>query len=392
MERLSRYIEIFLIATRLGFTSFGGPVAHLAYFQEEYVQRRKWLSDQMYADLIALCQFLPGPASSQVGISIGMLRGGLIGGILAWIGFTLPSVVILAIFAWYVIQMDLGDAVWIGALKVVAVAVVFHAVLNMGKKLAPDLPRIALLVASAMTLLLFPFAVTQLIVIALAAIIGALYFKEIVNTDDRRAAFKFSKKISVFALSLFVGLLALLPVLNHYFNHIYIELFDIFYRIGSIVFGGGHVVLPLLERELVPSGLISEDLFLAGYGAAQAIPGPLFTFSSYLGTVIHGIPGMLIATIAIFLPSFLLIIGVLPFWQQLRKMKYVGAALLGVNAAVVGILVAAFYHPIFTSGIMTELDFAVALLGFSLLQFWKRPAWLVVIIVVVVYMLLSLFI
>ncbi|MDQ0351646.1 chromate transporter [Alkalibacillus filiformis] len=390
MERLSRYIEIFLIATRLGLTSFGGPVAHLAYFQEEYVQRRKWLSDQMYADLIALCQFLPGPASSQVGISIGMLRGGLVGGLLAWIGFTLPSVLILTIFAWYVIQLDLADAVWIGALKVVAVAVVAHAVLNMGKKLAPDLPRIALLVGSATVLLLFPFATTQLIVIALAAIIGALYFKNIAKPNEAEAVMTFSKKIGAFSLSIFVGLLTLLPILNHYYNHIYIELFDIFYRVGSIVFGGGHVVLPLLERELVPSGLISEDMFLAGYGAAQAIPGPLFTFSSYLGTIIHGIPGMLVATIAIFLPSFLLIIGILPFWQQLRQMKYVGAALLGVNAAVVGIIVAAFYHPIFTSGIMSELDFAVALLGFSLLQFWKRPAWLVVIIVVVVYILLSL--
>ncbi|WP_027963825.1 chromate efflux transporter [Halalkalibacillus halophilus] len=386
---MSRYLEILFVAFRLGLTSFGGPVAHLGYFQNEYVERRNWLTNQMYADLIALCQFLPGPASSQVGISIGILRGGILGGILAWIGFTLPSVIALTVFAYYVVTYDLGQNVFIDALKVVAVAVVAHAIFNMGTKLAPDRKRQGLLVFSAVILLLFPFASVQIIILLVAALVGAFLLTEHSQPNTDQSLFQLPKKVSAISLSLFVGLLAILPILNSIFNNIYLQIADTFYRVGSIVFGGGHVVLPLLERELVPDNLVTDELFLAGYGAAQAVPGPLFTFASYLGTVIHGIPGMLLATIAIFLPSFLLIIGILPFWQKLRSIPYVGTGLLGVNAAVVGILIATFYQPIFVTGVSSALDFAVALFSFALLQFYKQPAWLVVIVTVVVYVVTS---
>lgn len=381
-----------MVATRLGLTSFGGPVAHLAYFQEEYIKRKKWLDDKTYADLIALCQFLPGPASSQVGISIGMIRGGVLGGILAWIGFTLPSVIVLILFAMFMIQADLVDSTFIGALKVVAVAVVAHAIINMGKKLTPDLPRIAFAIVAAGILLLAPLASTQIIIILVAALVGYFMFRKQDLSTDTSLNIDLSKKVGAVSLTLFFALLLVLPLISRSFDHVYVQLFDIFYRVGSLVFGGGHVVLPLLERELVPNGFLSEEMFLAGYGAAQAIPGPLFTFSSYLGQVASNLGGAVVATLGIFLPSFLLLIGILPFWKTISQYKAVRAALIGVNAAVVGILLAAFYDPIFTSGISSSADFAVALVGFSLLQFWKKPAWLVVIITVLLYMLVAMLI
>ncbi|MGP4073613.1 chromate efflux transporter [Piscibacillus sp. B03] len=388
MYSFKHYLEILLVAIRLGFTSFGGPIAHLAYFQEEYIKRRKWLDDKTYADLIALCQFLPGPASSQVGISIGMIRGGVLGGILAWIGFTIPSVVALILFAIYVVQFDLMDSTFIAALKVVAVAVVAHAIINMGKKLTPDLPRIAFAIIAAAMLLLFPLASMQLIIIGIAALVGYALFRNKELDTQTSLNINLPKKLGVISLSLFFALLILLPFISQAANNIYIQLFDIFYRVGSLVFGGGHVVLPLLERELVPNGLLSEEMFLAGYGAAQAVPGPLFTFSSYLGQVASGLLGAIVATAGIFLPSFLLLIGILPFWKTISQFKAVRAALIGVNAAVVGILLAAFYDPIFTSAIADGVDFAVALVGFSLLHFWKKPAWLVVILIVIIYVLI----
>ncbi|MGM8214763.1 chromate efflux transporter [Bacillaceae bacterium W0354] len=391
MKKLNRYTEIFLVALRLGLTSFGGPVAHLAYFQEEYVKRRKWLTDQAYADLIALCQFLPGPASSQVGISIGMIRGGMIGGILAWVGFTLPSVILLILFAYYVMQFDVSQSLVIHSLKIVAVAVVLHAILNMGKKLTPDLPRISFAVGAAVLILITPYASMQIVVIIIAGIFGWLFFKNIETNKAAKVSIKLSKKIGVFSFVIFFGLLSGLPILSQYVNHLYIQLFDTFYRVGSLVFAGGHVVLPLLEKEVVPSGLLTDELFLAGYGAAQAVPGPLFTFSSYIGAAVDGVLGAVIATIAIFLPSFLLLTAVLPFWNSISKNKSLRAAFIGINAAVVGILIAAFYEPIFTSGIQAPVDFAVALISFSLLQFWKRPAWLVVILTVVLYVAINQF-
>ncbi|WP_338015846.1 chromate efflux transporter [Halalkalibacillus sediminis] len=386
---MKNYIEIFLTALRLGVTAFGGPVAHLAYFQEEYVKRKKWLSDQAYADLVALCQFLPGPASSQVGISVGMVRGGILGGILAWIGFTLPSVLLLVFFAAYVLQFDVSQSVWISGLKIVAVAVVAHAVLNMGKKLAPDLPRITIMLLAAVALLLFPFSFVQIIIILVAAIVGLWLFKDLTFEEKAPVNINISKKVGILSLTTFTALLIGLPILSQATNVFWLQIVDIFYRVGSLVFGGGHVVLPLLERELVPKDLLTEEMFLAGYGAAQAIPGPLFTFSSYLGQVISGLPGAALATLAIFLPSFLLIIGILPFWDSISHHPKVRAGLLAVNAAVVGILIAAFYDPIFTSGINDSIDFAVALAAFCLLHFWKKPAWLVVIVTVLGYVALK---
>lgn len=387
MSSIRKQVEIFLVALRLGLTSFGGPVAHLAYFQNEYVKRKKWLSDQTYAEIVAICQFLPGPASSQVGISIGMLRGGMLGGFLAWIGFTLPSVLLLSFFAYYVIHFDVNQSVIIHSLKIVAVAVVAHAILSMGKNLASDLPRISLAIGSAVLILLFPTASIQIIIIVLAGLIGSLLFKKDVSNQKSEVTLNISKSVGMISLSIFTLLLISLPVISGYFKHLYIQLFDTFYRVGSLVFGGGHVVLPLLEKEIVPNQMTNE-LFLAGYGAAQAVPGPLFTFASYLGMSIDGIGAMIIATVAIFLPSFLLITAILPFWNSLSQNQSVRSALVGVNAAVVGVLLAAFYDPIFTSGITSSVDFAVAVLSFSLLQFFKRPAWLVVLLTVAIYVII----
>lgn len=389
---LKHYIEILAVATRLGLTSFGGPVAHLGFFQDEYVKRRKWLNDRTYADLIALCQFLPGPASSQVGISIGMVRGGLLGGILAWVGFTLPSVIALMLFAYFVLQADLGASGWFQGLKLVAVAVVAHAVLNMGKRLTPDLPRIFIAIAAAVIILFSQSAIIQIGVILLAGLTGFVLFRNMNLPDGNDIHLTLKKRTGFISLLLFFGLLAVLPMMNRLFPGVYLQLVDTFFRVGSIVFGGGHVVLPLLEKEVVPNGLISEELFLAGYGAAQAVPGPLFTFSSYLGTVISGVSGGIIAVMAMFLPSFLLLMGVLPFWNTIRTKKSIRAALTGVNAAVVGLLTAALYDPIWTSAVHSAKDFAVILISFSMLYFWKKPAWLVVIVTVLLNMLLEHFV
>ncbi|MCD5324905.1 MULTISPECIES: chromate transporter [Pontibacillus] len=384
---MKTYIEILLVAFRLGLTSFGGPVAHLAYFQDEYVKRRKWLDDKSYADLIALCQFLPGPASSQVGISIGMVRGGIVGGICAWVGFTLPSIIVLILFALTVHSLGIEDAVWVKGLKVVAVAVVAHAIMNMGKKLTPDRPRITIAVVAAIALLFYQTALFQIGVILLGAIIGMYLYRNAELPEGQDVGLHFKKRTGVVSLTLFATLLAFIPFVANMSSSIYVTIFDIFYRVGSIVFGGGHVVLPMLEAEVAP--LLSKDLFLAGYGATQAVPGPMFTFSSYIGTVIKGIPGGIVASIAMFLPSFLLLIGVLPFWNTLRKIHRVRAALLGVNAAVVGLLIAAFYDPIWTSAIHAPKDLAVSIGSFTLLYFWKRPAWLVVIVTVTAYVAVS---
>ncbi|KGX87385.1 chromate efflux transporter [Pontibacillus litoralis] len=386
---IKKYIELLLVSFRLGLTSFGGPIAHLAYFQEEYVNRRKWLDDKSYADLIALCQFLPGPASSQVGISIGMVRGGIIGGIIAWFGFTMPSIIALVLFALFVHEVGVEDAVWISALKVVAVAVVAHAIMNMGKKLTPDLTRKSIAVVAAMILLFYQTALAQISLIVLAGLVGVWLFRKWELPEGADVGLQYTKRTGIISLSLFVLFLIGTPFIAASFSSIYVTIFDTFYRVGSIVFGGGHVVLPLLEAEVVPN-LISEELFLAGYGATQAVPGPMFTFSSYLGTIMAGVPGAVVASIAMFLPSFFLIIGVLPFWNTLRKNRNVRAALLGVNAAVVGILIAALYDPIWTSAIHTNKDIAIAIGSFTLLYHWKKPAWLVVIITVLVYIGLSL--
>ncbi|MFC5591574.1 chromate transporter [Sporosarcina soli] len=372
-------LEILFVSTRLGLTSFGGPTAHLGYFHEEYVRRRRWMDEKSYADLVALAQFLPGPASSQVGIGIGVMRAGVLGGIISFIGFTLPSVVALILFALLLNGFDIGNAGWIHGLKIVAVVVVAHAILGMAKNLTPDLKRKAIALFALVSTLLWQTAFTQVGVILVAALFGFLLFKKHKENEEVSSQFPIGKSVSAICLLLFFGLLFLLPVIREVTGSYWVAMFDSFYRSGSLVFGGGHVVLPLLEQELVPNGWISEEAFLAGYGATQAVPGPLFTFAAYLGAVMKGWQGGLVATIAVFLPAFLLILGALPFWDALRNNPKIKGAILGVNAAVVGILISALYQPIWTSSILAPIDFALAAILFSMLVYWKLPPWMIVV-------------
>lgn len=389
-SRIKALFEILMVSTKLGLTSFGGPVAHLGYFHDEYIRRRKWMDERSYADLVALCQFLPGPASSQVGIGIGVMRAGVLGGIVSFLGFTLPSVIALMILALFVQGLDLSDAGWIHGLKIVAAVVVAHAILGMAQKLTPDLKRKAVALLALVVTLLWQTTFTQVGVILLSAIIGFLIFRHQEDESEGRTAFPISRGLGIVCIVLFFGLLLLLPLLSEVTSSRWIAMFDRFYRSGALVFGGGHVVLPLLEREFVPAGWLSEEAFLAGYGAAQAVPGPLFTFAAYLGAVMNGWVGGLIATFAIFLPAFLLILGTLPFWDNLRRNPKVKGALLGVNAAVVGILISAFYQPIWMSSILAPIDFALAAVLFSMLVYWKLPPWMIVITGVVGGTLMSL--
>lgn len=374
----NKYLEILKASTKLGMTSFGGPTAHLGYFRNEYVEKRKWLDDKAYADIVALCQFLPGPASSQVGISVGMLRGGILGGFLSWFGFTMPSVLILALFAMF-ISGGAFDTGWIQGLKIVAVAVVAHALLGMGKSLVPDRQRVAIAVLSAAAILLVPTAWAQIGVIILAGSIGFFIYRYEKAPEAVQLVLTFGKKTGIAAWTIFAGLLIGLPLLRPLIESGYYAIFDIFYRVGSIVFGGGHVVLPMLEREVVPE-FMDADTFIAGYGAAQAVPGPLFTLSAYLGQLMGSGWGVFIAVFAMFLPSFLLVIGTLPFWSIIRTKSGVQAALKGVNAAVVGILLAALYDPVFVSAINGPADFAVAVIAFAMLVYFKLAPWIVVLI------------
>lgn len=378
-KALKSLLDIFLVSSRLGLTSFGGPVAHLGYFHNEYIQRRKWMDEKSYADLVALCQFLPGPASSQVGIGIGVMRAGVLGGIVSFIGFTLPSVIALILFALILQGIDIKDAGWIHGLKIVAVAVVAHAILGMAKNLTPDIKRKAIALFALVATLLWQTAFTQVGVIVISAVLGFVLFRQQTEDNDAIIQFPISKGFAVICLILFFGLLFLLPILREVTSLNWVTLFDSFYRSGSLVFGGGHVVLPLLEREFVPTGWLTKDEFLAGYSAAQAVPGPLFTFAAYLGAVIGGWQVGLLATIAIFLPAFLLILGALPFWASLRRNSKIKGALMGVNAAVVGILIAAFYQPIWTSSILTPMDFAFAATIFFMLVYCKLPPWIIVV-------------
>lgn len=381
----SRLWEVLFVATRLGLTSFGGPVAHLGYFREEYVNRRKWLSEHTYADIVALCQFLPGPASSQVGIAVGMTRAGLPGGFLAWTGFTAPSAVALILFAYGVATFgDIADAGWLHGLKVVAVAVVALAVWGMARNLCPDRPRATLAIIAAIGALAAPSAIAQVAVIISGGVLGWVFLRETGSPPASEHGLPVGKVLAVASLALFAALLLGLPLLRQVVPSEPLELLDSFFRAGSLVFGGGHVVLPLLQAEVVPPGWVSRDEFIAGYGAAQAVPGPLFTFSAYLGATMEGTPGRWMAGAfslgAIFLPSFLLVAGVLPFWDRLRTMATFRRALMGINAAVVGLLLAALYNPVWTSAIQAPEDLALGLAAFALLAFWKFPPWLVVVL------------
>ena len=367
---------------KLGLTSFGGPVAHLGYFRDEFVVRRRWLDEPAYADLVALCQFLPGPASSQVGLAIGLSRAGYLGALAAWTAFTLPSAIALVLFAYGVEALGgLANSAWLHGLKIAAVAVVALAVLGMMRGLAPDRPRATLAVASAVIALAVPTAAGQVAAIAPGGVAG-LFFLHSAQASAAPASLPLtvSRWEGAAALAAFFLLLLGLPLLATQSGSLPLQLFDSFYRSGSLVFGGGHVVLPLLQAEVVPRGWVSNDAFLAGYGAAQAVPGPLFTFAAYLGAVIGGWGTAALCLIAVFLPSFLLVVGALPYWETIRRKALAQAALKGVNAAVVGLLLAALYHPVWTAGITDAKDFALASMAFLLLFMWQAPPWLVVIL------------
>jgi chromate transporter len=377
--------KIFLAFLHLGLTSFGGPIAHLGYFRDAFVVRRRWIDEHAYADLVALCQFLPGPASSQVGIGIGLAKAGMPGAFAAWLAFTLPSAIALALFGYGVVAFQ--DAIPSGllhGLKVVAVAVVAQAVWGMARTLCPDAPRVTLAVIAAIATLAAPTPFIQVAVILAGGVAGLLLLRSDANPPHVSLGIDVSKGVAVTALALFFVLLVGLPFLAAASSSHTLALVDSFYRSGSLVFGGGHVVLPLLQAEVVPPGWVSNDAFLAGYGAAQAVPGPLFTFAAYLGAVMGPAPsgwlGAAICLVAIFVPSFLLVVGALPFWDALRHLRWVRKALLGVNAAVVGLLLAALYNPVWTSGILSPADFALALAAFTLLVFWTVPPWLVVLL------------
>ena len=376
--------SVFLVFLRLGLTSFGGPIAHLGYFHEEFVTRRRWLSESSYADLVALCQFLPGPASSQVGIALGLSRAGYLGAVAAWAGFTLPSAIALILFALGISSYaDVMPAGVLQGLKVAAVAVVAQAVWGMARTLCTDALRITMMAIAAVAALLAPPLWGQVGIIMVAALAGLWLFKPALNSSPDALPVAASRRTGILCLALFFVLLAGLPVLAQLVQNHMTAMVDAFFRAGSLVFGGGHVVLPLLQAQVVPSGWVSNDAFLAGYGAAQAVPGPLFTFAAFLGAAMNtGAPAWingLICLLAIFAPSFLLVVGVLPFWERLRHHQRTRAALAGVNVSVVGLLLAALYQPVWTSAIYRPHDFGLALIALVALMFWKLPPWLVVI-------------
>jgi len=378
-------IAVLAAFLKLGLTSFGGPVAHIGYFRAEFVERRQWLDEASYVDLVALCQLLPGPASSQVGISIGLLRAGLPGALCAWLGFTTPSAIAMILFAYGVAQLgELGHSAWLHGLKIVAVAVVAQAVWSMARTLCPDRERATLAVGATIVALFVPATIGQIGVIVAGGLIGWLLLPAAAGTGAAPLAVPISRTLAFGSLGLFALLLIGLPLLAAVTSNQIIRQIDSFYRSGSLVFGGGHVVLPLLQQEVVPKGWVDNDAFLAGYGAAQAVPGPLFTFAAYLGAIMKPWPngwlGGVICLVAIFAPSFLLVIGALPFWNDLRQRNAVQAALKGVNAAVVGLLLAALYTPVWTSAVMGPADFAIAIAAFLLLMVWKVPPWLVVVL------------
>ena len=384
-DQASALFEVLLAFAKLGVTCFGGPIAHIGYFREEFVIRRRWLDEHAYADLVALCQFLPGPASSQVGFSIGLMRGGYLGGLAAWTGFTLPSAIMLILFAYGAdaLQGTIGTGLMHG-LKLVAVAIVAQAVWGMARTLTPDRERASIAVIAALIILFSPASVAQIAAIALGGGAGLWLCGATVpaSTGESHMSIPVSRSVGLACLATFFLLLFGLPILWTWTHSQAVTLFDAFYRSGALVFGGGHVLLPLLREATVTPGWVSDDVFLAGYGAAQAVPGPLFTFAGYLGAVVkplpHGLTGATISLFAIFLPGILVLMGALPFWDAFRRRKRAQAVMRGVNAAVVGILGAALYNPVWTSSVKGPGDFGIALSGFVLLTAWQSPPLVVV--------------
>jgi len=379
-------LTVFGVFLKLGLTSFGGPIAHLGYFREEFVNRRKWITDQAYADLVALCQFTPGPASSKVGIGIGLSQAGLPGAFAAWLAFTAPSALALILFGYGIIALgNRVDLAWLHGLVVVAVPVVAQAVWGMARNLTPDAPRVTVAALAAIIVMIWPTPLGFIGAIVAGGIVGLWRFKAPEDGQHVAIGANVSRAAAITALALFFGLLLALPALRTAFpSSQALALLDSFYRAGSLVFGGGNVVLPLLQAEVGPPGWVSNEAFFAGYGAAQAVPGPLFTFAAYLGTVSAVAPngwlGAIICLAGIFASSFLLVIGPLPFWDALRRFRPMRSALIGVNAAVVGMLLAFLYDPVWTNAIRSKADFGLALGGFVLLMFWKMPPWLVVVL------------
>lgn len=378
---MGRLLEIFLVALKLGVTSFGGPVAHLGYFRAEYVEKRKWLSDKVYQDLVSLCQFLPGPASSQVGIGIGLMRGGILGAILAFLGFTLPSVFVLIASVYFMKALDM-DLDFIKGLLIVAIAVVLHALVGMGKTTLNSLTAIMIFLLSLVTALVFPTAFTQILIIITSGLIGMLLYK-VETKKDAPIFIQVSKSMSIAALILLVILLIGLPIIAQVINNEWLHMFDRLFRGGLLVFGGGHVVLPLLQSAFVPD-MMDIDTFLAGYGLTQAMPGPLFTFGSFVGASLFGVIGGLVAMVAIFLPAFLLVIGTLPFWAVIREHRLMKQALKGINAGVIGILGAAWINPIIMHTVTHWLDVVFSLILFVLLYFVKLPPWVIVVLGIII--------
>lgn len=384
MDNVRLSLDVFLVFLKLGFTAFGGPVAHLAFFRDEFVVRKKWMTDSDYSEIVALCQLLPGPASSQVGLTIGLSRAGYLGSIAAWLGFTMPSAILLLLLA--LAYSNYGDIIPSGlltGLKIVTVAVVAQAVWGMSKSICTDTTRISIMLFSAVALLLLQSIYAPLLVIFIAGILGVLLFKPTLDSAKRELIFAISRFSGVVWFLIFLLLLFGLPILQLVVNEPIIDIISAFFRSGSLVFGGGHVVLPLLESEMVKTAWVSKEAFLAGYGATQAVPGPLFTFSAFLGGVLNGpisgVFGALLALFSIFLPSFLLVYAILPFWQNLRTKPSIRASLAGINASVVGILFAALYQPVFVGGVSGTNDFIGVILAFGALMYWRLPPWLVVI-------------
>src|SRR6516162_7198415 len=384
-QRLGSPLEVLLVFLRLGVTCFGGPIAHIGYFRDELVVRRRWIDEHAYADLVGLCQFLPGPASSQVGFSIGLMRAGYRGGLAAWTGFTLPSATALVVFAYG--AGELGGPAGIGllhGLKLVAVAIVAQAVWGMAHTLCPDRERASIAAVVALIILFSASSISQIAGILLGGVAGLWLCRAGPPTTTGHITVPISRTVGLVSLAVFFLLLAGLPVLRSLVNAQAIDLFEAFYRSGALVFGGGHVVLPVLREAFVTPGWVGDDAFLAGYGAAQAVPGPLFTFAAYLGAVLHptphGIAGAALGLFSIFLPGVLILLGALPFWDGLRKRVAAQAAMRGVNAAVVGLLGAALYNPLWTSSVKAPGDFGLALIGFILLTVWRLPPLVVVVV------------
>ena len=394
VKRAGSPAEVLLIFLKLGLSCFGGPIAHIGYFRDEFVVRRRWLDEHAYADLVALCQFLPGPASSQVGFSIGLLRAGYLGAAAAWTGFTLPSAILLVLFAYGAgfLQGPLGAGLLHG-LKLVAVAIVAQAVWGMARTLCPDRERASIAAVASVIVLFGGTSLAQISAIVFGAAAGLWLCRGGQPSESGHLIVPISRRAGMAALIVFFILLAGLPLLRNLSSDA--ALFDAFYRSGALVFGGGHVVLPLLREAFVTPGWVNDDAFLAGYGAAQAVPGPLFTFAAYLGAVAnpsaHGVPGAALGLIGIFLPGILVLLGTLPFWDALRRKTFAQAMMRGVNAAVVGLLGAALYNPVWTSSVREPGDFALALVGFVLLIAWRAPPLVVVIVSAIGGALLALF-